>query len=163
MEYSAICHDMDKRYCYAIDKGKFVFRIKSKKNDIKRVVLCYQDKNIPIDYIDTRKKSTMVKIASDKFTDYFETIVEFDVRCMRYYFELEDYEGTVRYYGNYEYHDVIIDDVHFMFDCPQTLREEEMFIIPEWAKNKVVYQIFPSRYATTPLLTLSLIFTDSLV
>ena len=24
-----------------------------------------------------------------------------------------------------------------------------MFVIPQWAKNKVVYQIFPSRFATT--------------
>ncbi len=36
-----------------------------------------------------------------------------------------------------------------MFDCPQNLREEEMFEVPEWAANKVVYQIFPSRYAAT--------------
>lgn len=36
-----------------------------------------------------------------------------------------------------------------MFDCPQNLREEEMFEVPEWAANKVVYQIFPSRYAAS--------------
>ncbi|MDY6242786.1 MAG: alpha-amylase family glycosyl hydrolase [Lachnospiraceae bacterium] len=36
-----------------------------------------------------------------------------------------------------------------MFDCPQNLREEEMFEVPEWAANKVVYQIFPSRFAAT--------------
>ena len=36
-----------------------------------------------------------------------------------------------------------------MFDCPQNLREEEMFEVPQWAANKVVYQIFPSRFATT--------------
>ena len=36
-----------------------------------------------------------------------------------------------------------------MFDCPQNLREEEMFEVPEWAANKVVYQIFPSRFAAS--------------
>ena len=35
-----------------------------------------------------------------------------------------------------------------LFDCPQTLREEECFRVPQWAANKVVYQIFPSRFAT---------------
>lgn len=29
------------------------------------------------------------------------------------------------------------------------LREEEMFEVPEWAANKVVYQIFPSRFAAS--------------
>lgn len=41
-----------------------------------------------------------------------------------------------------------INDVEYMFDCPQKLREEEMIEIPDWAKNKVIYQILPSRFAT---------------
>ena len=36
-----------------------------------------------------------------------------------------------------------------MFDCPQNLREEERFVTPGWAENKVVYQIFPSRFASS--------------
>ena len=36
-----------------------------------------------------------------------------------------------------------------MFDCPQNLREEEMFEVPDWAANKVVYQIFPARFAAS--------------
>ena len=36
MEYSAILHDMDKRFCYAIDKDLFVIRVQVKKDDIKR-------------------------------------------------------------------------------------------------------------------------------
>ena len=34
MEYSAIFHDMDKRFCYAIDKDLFVIRVQVKKDDI---------------------------------------------------------------------------------------------------------------------------------
>ena len=30
MEYSAILHDMDKRFCYAIDKDLFVIRVQVK-------------------------------------------------------------------------------------------------------------------------------------
>ena len=37
MEYSAIIHDMDKRFCYAIDKDLFVIRIQVKRDDIKAV------------------------------------------------------------------------------------------------------------------------------
>ena len=35
MEYSAIFHDMDKRFCYAIDKDLFVIRVQVKKDDMK--------------------------------------------------------------------------------------------------------------------------------
>ena len=53
------------------------------------------------------------------------------------------------YYGNYEFDKECITNRDRMFDCPQNLREEEMFEVPEWAANKVVYQIFPSRFAAT--------------
>ena len=48
-----------------------------------------------------------------------------------------------------EFYSEKIDSRDKMYDCPQNLREEEEFLIPNWAKNKVVYQIFPSRFATT--------------
>ena len=47
MEYSAILHDMDKRFCYAIDKDLFVIRVQVKKDDIKEIILHYEDKYIP--------------------------------------------------------------------------------------------------------------------
>ena len=36
MEYSAIFHDMDKRFCYAIDKDLFVIRVQVKKDDMNK-------------------------------------------------------------------------------------------------------------------------------
>ena len=40
MEYSAIFHDMDKRFCYAIDKDLFVIRVQVKsKRQILRLPL----------------------------------------------------------------------------------------------------------------------------
>ena len=39
MEYSAIFHDMDKRFCYAIDKDLFVIRVQVKKDDMKEVTM----------------------------------------------------------------------------------------------------------------------------
>ena len=46
------------------------------------------------------------------------------------------------------FYDTAITDIEKMYDCPQNLREEELFELPAWAKNKVLYQIFPSRFAT---------------
>lgn len=85
---------------------------------------------------------------SDNYIDYYEAVMDIDVVCLRYFFEIEDAFGKVTYYGNHNFYDECITDLDKMYDCPQNLREEEIFELPEWAKNKVVYQIFPSRFAT---------------
>ena len=149
MEYAAIRHVADKNYCYALEKGRFLFRIQVKKGDIRRVTMHYRDKNIPVNFQDTRSKIDMRLIASDFCHDYFETEIKFDVLNLRYYFEIEDMDGKVVYYTNYIFSDVKTENIDQMFNCPQELRESDIFEVPDWAENKVVYQIFPSRFATS--------------
>ena len=149
MEYSAIFHDMDKRFCYAIDKDLFVIRVQVKKDDMKEVILHYEDKYIPMERKDTRVTLPMKKVATSQFHDYYEAQLQMHLICLRYFFEFTDMQGEKVYYGNYEFDKECITNRDRMFDCPQNLREEEMFEVPQWAANKVVYQIFPSRFATT--------------
>lgn len=149
MEYSAIFHDMDKRFCYAIDKDLFVIRVQVKKDDMKEVILHYEDKYIPMERKDTRMTLYMKKVATSQFHDYYEAQLQMHLICLRYFFEFTDMQGEKVYYGNYEFDKECITNRDRMFDCPQNLREEEMFEVPQWAANKVVYQIFPSRFATT--------------
>ena len=149
MEYSAIFHDMDKRFCYAIDKDLFVIRVQVKKDDMKEVILHYEDKYIPIERKDTRMTLPMKKVATSQFHDYYEAQLQMHLICLRYFFEFTDMQGEKVYYGNYEFDKECITNRDRMFDCPQNLREEEMFEVPQWAANKVVYQIFPSRFAAT--------------
>jgi glycosidase len=148
MELSAICHYGDKRYCYALEKDSFLFRIKVKKGDVNRITLHYQDKYIPLRFADTRQTTEMYRAASDRYCDYFEAVVNFHVVCLRYFFELEGADGSRIFYGNHQFFPEIITELERMFDCPQNLREEEILTPPDWAKNKVVYQIFPARFAT---------------
>ena len=149
MEYSAIFHDMDKRFCYAIDKDLFVIRVQVKKDDMKDVILHYEDKYIPMERKDTRMTLPMKKVATSQFHDYYEAQLQMHLICLRYFFEFTDMQGEKVYYGNYEFDKECITNRDRMFDCPQNLREEEMFEVPQWAANKVVYQIFPSRFAAT--------------
>lgn len=148
MEYAAIRHFADKRYCYAIEKGRFLIRLETKKGDVESVVLHVQDKYLPLKVMDTRQEYLMEIACSDNYIDYYEKILDIDVVCLRYFFEIKDTAGNVVYYGNHNFYDTCITDIDRMFDCPQNLREEELFELPQWAKNKVVYQIFPSRFAT---------------
>ena len=149
MEYSAIFHDMDKRFCYAIDKDVFVIRVQVKKDDMKEIILHYEDKYIPMERKDTRKVISMKKVATSQFHDYYEAQLQMHLICLRYFFEFIDTHGEKVYYGNYEFNKDCITNRDRMFDCPQNLREEEMFEVPQWAANKVVYQIFPSRFAAS--------------
>lgn len=149
MEYSAVRHDADKNFCYAIEKGLFHFRIQVKKEDVESIILHYQDKYIPIKFMDTRASKSMYLVASDRYHDFYETKLSFDVVCLRYFFEIKDKQGNITFFGNHDFYDEKITSIDKMFDCPQNLREEEVFLVPQWAKNKVVYQIFPSRFASS--------------
>lgn len=148
MEYSSIVHFANKNYCFALKPGKFVFRLEAKRKDLQKVIIHTQDKYIKLHVLDTHSETPMKLVGSDKYKDYFEVILDIDVICLRYYFELIDFDGNTTFFSNHIFYDTPVEDVECMFDCPQNLREEEMFIVPEWAKNKVVYQIFPSRFAT---------------
>ncbi len=148
MEYAAIRHFADKRYCYATAKGHFVIRLEAKKGDVAKVVLHTQNKYLPLTYMDTRQEYQMELAYSDNYIDYYQAEADLDVVCLRYFFEIEDRAGKVAYYGNHGFYDQCITNIDRMFDCPQTLREEERFELPAWAENKVIYQIFPSRFAT---------------
>lgn len=148
MECAAIRHFADKRYCYAVEKGRFLIRLEAKKGDIVRVLLHTQDKYLPLEMMDTRQEQEMILACSDNYIDYYESFVTMDVVCLRYFFEIEDTAGNKVFYGNHDFYNTCITDIEKMYDCPQNLREEELFELPMWAKNKVLYQIFPSRFAT---------------
>ena len=147
MLLAAIAHSSSNSDFFCVSPGSFRVRLRSAKDDLKRVTLHFQDKYIPLKYIDTREEKPMEVYASDGLLDYWEAELEMDVICLRYWFELEDQQGAVRYYSNYRFWDEPLTDIDEMFDCPQNLREEDRFLIPAWAENKVIYQVFPSRFA----------------
>ena len=93
MEYSAIFHDMDKRFSYAVDKDLFVIRVQVKKDDMKEVILHYEDKYIPMERKDTRKTVPMKKVAVSQFHDYYEAQINMHLICLRYFFEFSDTQG----------------------------------------------------------------------
>lgn len=153
MEKSSVKHTMNNEYCYALDKDTIMIRISLKANDVKEVYLHYQDKYINIHTKDTRKVKKMTLVASDGISDYYEAIINVHMICIRYYFEFISNNSANNshihdFYGNNKFFTKDITDIGYMFDCPQPAKEEEMFIIPDWAKGAVVYQIFPDRFAT---------------
>lgn len=149
MNRGAIAHMPDSRYCYCTEPGRFLFRLQTGRDDLLEVRMHFRDKYIPVQFLDTRDSVMMRRVAQDDCHDYFEVELTIDVVCLRYYFELTGKDGTHLYYSNCRFLTVEPDDNDRMYDLPQNLREIEAFTVPQWAKNKIVYQVFPARFATT--------------
>ena len=148
MNLAAIHHEATQRWCHALEKDRFVIRIQTGKDDVQSIILHARDKHIPLKFFDSRKTTPMVKVASDGLRDYYEAELTFHLACLRYCFQIRGLDGTEVILANDGLTDAIPEDKERLFDCCQNLREEELFSVPGWAANKVIYQIFPSRFAT---------------
>ncbi len=148
MEKAAVVHNPDNYFFYSTGRDTFTVKLMAKAGDVSLAALHYRDKYIPLDKLDTRGKVPMHRVAGDGIHDYYEAELKVNMLCIRYFFELTDSRGEVVYYGNYSFYDRIPECIEEMFDCPQLSREEEKYEAPEWAKGKVVYQIFVDRFAT---------------
>ena len=146
MNKAAIWHEATQRYCFCLEPGRFLFRLQTAAEPLKAVILHSRDKHIPL-VID--RKTPMERVASDGVRDYYEAELQFEVMCLRYYFEIVDETGKSWFYYNDRLASAPPTDIERFFDCPQNLREEERFVTPAWAEHKVIYQIFPSRFAST--------------
>lgn len=149
MNYAAIAHSATSRDCICIRPGRFLFRLRSAKNDLQRVVLHCRDKYIPPEREDTHKAFPMTRLCSDGIHDYWEAELEFDLICLRYWFELTDSAGLTKFLTDHRFYDEAPADNEILYDCPQTMREQDRFQTPAWAENKVIYQVFPSRFASS--------------
>lgn len=148
MEKAAVVHNPDNYFFYSTGRDTFTVKLMAKAGDVSLAELCYRDKYIPLDKLDTRGKVSMRRVAGDGIHDCFEAEFKVNMLCIRYFFELTDVRGEVVYYGNYSFYDRTPECIEEMFDCPQLSREEERHQAPEWAGGKVVYQIFVDRFAT---------------
>lgn len=149
MNRGAVAHMPDGRYCYCIEPGRFLFRLQVGREDVAQVVLHYRDKYLPVKLFDTRAMAPMKRVARDGSHDYFEVELSIDVVCLRYFFELIGNDGERIFYSNCRFLKEAPEDNDRMFDLPQNLREVERLTVPKWAKNKIVYQIFPARFASS--------------
>lgn len=141
----AVYHRIGSEMSYAIDKNRFLIRIKCEKEGCSKIVLRYMDKYLYFNNHDRKvNKKELKKIASDYRYDYYEIITEFNAISLTYYFEIYDKDEKL-YYGNgrfYEKKPVSTLDM-YMFS---TIAYEDIFETPEWTKNSIIYQIFPERF-----------------
>ncbi|MCY7024069.1 glycoside hydrolase family 13 protein [Streptococcus sanguinis] len=148
MELTAIYHRPESEYAYLYKEGQVHIRIRTKKEDIEKILLHYGDPFVFLEdsYEDVKE---MVKVTSDALFDYWQVAVSVDFGRLQYLFELRDKEGQSVLYG----------DKGFTANIPENLASEgnrfklpyiheiDGCQVPEWVSKTVWYQIFPERFA----------------
>ena len=148
MELTAIYHRPESEYAYLYKEGQLHIRIRTKKNDVQKVILHYGD---PFIFIEDKyeAKKEMTKVTSDALFDYWQVTVSVDFARIQYLFELLDEEGQGVFYGDkgcVEHTQENLDADGNGFKLPYN-HEIDGCQVPSWVSNTVWYQIFPERFA----------------
>ena len=148
MELTAIYHRPESEYAYLYKEGQVHIRIRTKKEDIEKIVLHYGDPFIFIEdsYEDAKD---MVKVTSDALFDYWQVAVSVRFARIQYLFELEDKEGQSILYGDKGFTDNSPENLALEgngFKLPY-IHEIDGCQVPDWVSKTVWYQIFPERFA----------------
>ncbi|MBW6409364.1 glycoside hydrolase family 13 protein [Clostridium weizhouense] len=161
MNLSSIIHEPKSSYCYAYNNDTIHIRLKTAKNEMKKVLLLAVDpfnwvpkKDNPAIYefeIDSILKNKMEKEQVTELYDcWFIEIKGIEWRRLKYCFIVENNDekfiigshDRIRYEGNTKE----LYDLSNYFNYPY-INEEDLYICPEWVSETVWYQIFPERFA----------------
>ena len=148
MELTAIYHRPESEYAYLYKEDQVHIRIRTKKEDIEKIVLHYGDPFIFIEdfYEDVKE---MVKVTSDALFDYWQVAVSVSFARLQYLFELKDKEGQSILYGDKGFTDNSPENLASEgngFKLPY-IHEIDGCQVPDWVSKTVWYQIFPERFA----------------
>ncbi|MED1471272.1 alpha-glycosidase [Bacillus salipaludis] len=142
----AIYHRPKDNYAYVCTNGELHIQLRTKKNDVKEVILLHGD---PYDWADSGWQPTtspMKKNGSDQLFDYWFIAVVPPFKRLRYGFILTDESESTCFTEKGFYSDPPLDDTAYYF-CFPFLNNIDIFRAPDWVKNTVWYQIFPERFA----------------
>ncbi len=145
MNKSAILHIPLSQYAYAENEHMLTIRLRTARDDIKKCMLYYGDRVDPVEPI-TVKELVMQKISADELFDYYETAIKDDYTRVCYYFLLDDGCERQYYYGRGFCGEMTCNRTEY-FQFPY-IRREDIFDIPEWAEDIVMYHIFPDSFAS---------------
>lgn len=148
MELTAIYHRPESEYAYLYKRGQVHIRIRTKKEDIEKILLHYGDPFVFLEnaYEDTKE---MVKVTSDALFDYWQVAVSVDFGRLQYLFELRDKEGQSILYGDKGFADNSPENLALEgngFKLPY-IHEIDGCQVPDWVSKTIWYQIFPERFA----------------
>lgn len=129
-----------------LDEQTLLIRIHAARKDLQQCLLYYGDRVSVEDPVPMRELE-MERIASDEDKDYFEVRVRTGYTRVCYYFRLVDREGRALYLSEYGFIDRAPRARSQFFQFPY-LRREYLSTVPDWARDMVMYHIFPDSFAS---------------
>lgn len=143
MNKHAVLHLTEPPYAYGIDKDNLVVRIRTAKDDMKKVSVFYKDRyDFQGEYIEL----LMDKKETTELFNYYEATLNVFERRFRYYFKLEDQQGEVILFNENGFMEKVPEENwKYTFNFPY-LCDGDIYEDVKWAKEGVVYQIFPDRF-----------------
>lgn len=141
MQLESIYHSPSHRWAYAYDEETFHLRIRTKRDDVERVIAVAGDK---YDWDQHVQEIEMDHIAADSLHDYWEAVVRPKFKRFSYGFRLHSGDETIWLTGD-----------GFSSEQPTPaggyfeghyLHAVDLFAAPQWAKEAVFYQILPDRF-----------------
>jgi len=145
MKREAILHIPLSEYAHSINEKQVVFRLRAAKNDLVSCKFYYGDRACRVNPM-IFTGAPMSVTADDLLFDYWEIELDTPYRRMCYYFELNDGNETILYYGDL-FCDHVVEERSEFFQLPY-LHRADIAKAPEWVKDAVVYNIFPDSFAT---------------
>ncbi|UJW56456.1 alpha-glycosidase [Bacillus sp. A116_S68] len=140
MLVEAIYHQADTPYAVQVERHHLKLRLRTKRNDVVDCLILHGDR-----YLDQDRDeiNTMKKVARDELFDYYETTIFSKTRRIRYLFLLKDKEGEEVWLGERgtgSFREQV-GLFHFPF-----LAENDLFEVPKWASDAIIYQLLPDRF-----------------
>jgi cyclomaltodextrinase / maltogenic alpha-amylase / neopullulanase len=134
-------HVPHSNWAYLYDKNTFHLRVRTKKQDVEKVYALTGDK---YDWETYHHEHSMIKVATDRFFDYWQTSVKPEHRRFSYGFRFHSGAETVWMTETGIFTEEPEAPGGF-YDRPY-IHEIDLFEAPEWAKSAVFYQIMPDRF-----------------
>jgi glycosidase len=145
MNQQAIFHQTYTEYCFAIAQNHVVLRLRAAKNDLNDCRVFYGDRMDPRNPFRITEV-VMQKKHSDSLFDYFEADIYPNVTRLCYYFQISDGKQSFYYYNNC-FSKKPSDNRQLYFQL-HYIRSENIAQVPDWAKNAIIYQIYPDSFAS---------------
>lgn len=141
MNLHAVLHRTDSEMCFPVSEDTVVIRLRTARGDCASVTLVWMDTYRSMGGDFTEYSAVMQKISSDALFDHYEAELSPVRNGAVYYFRL----GDDLFYGGYSFSKTKPSREEQFFLCCM-VSGPDIFAVPSWARNAVVYQIFPDRF-----------------
>ncbi len=146
MERSAVLHIPMSEYAYGLDENHVVIRLRTKREDLDECKLFYGDRCCKVNPLIFYEADLKLEHRTELY-DYYEAVLENTFTRICYYFQLKDKDEEILYFGDC-FCSELPEERAELFQLPFNHRAD-IVNPPAWAKDAIIYNIFPDSFATS--------------